>query len=288
VVSRFGDLIGRHRLYPQLAATRVAHEVVDRMGVTWANETAEELGVGLADVGGAYWAARQVRGAPLRWQEVEKVAAVVAAEAEEALDLAVAEAVQNLARRYLVDGDKDVAQDRVVADRLAAAAMSADGEARAKRLVEMGIPPVPAQSFGRLATVALAADVGMVIRTLGVAAEAALAVVEAFEAFDTALGLVGFREALSRLAVTSRWGRWQVRRLEDDLADLRRQGVMAALGSKSALGDPAAAMTALLAERVDPKARFQRLAAHLGDPESDGPSVAALAVRALRELVASQ
>ena len=80
-----------------------------------------------------------------------------------------------------------------------------------------------------MTSVALAADVGLVTRALGGGADDGPAVVDAFEAFDTALRLAGFREALARLATTSRWGRWQVRRLEDDLADLRRHGVLAAL-----------------------------------------------------------
>ena len=40
----FGDLIPRHRLYPQLAATDLAGEIVDQLGIVWAHETAAELG----------------------------------------------------------------------------------------------------------------------------------------------------------------------------------------------------------------------------------------------------
>ncbi len=49
-------------------------------------------------------------------------------------------------------------------------------------------------------------------------------------------------------------------------------------------GDPGAAVLAWLAARPGPTARFRRLAAQLGEPQADGQSLAALAVRALSEL----
>ncbi|MDQ1357651.1 MAG: glutamate dehydrogenase [Acidimicrobiaceae bacterium] len=297
IATGFGDLIGAHRLYRQLAATRVAHEIVDRIGVTWAHETADEFGIGLADAGRAYWAARQVLGAERRWREIEEIAPFVSTDAQEVLDFSVAEGVHRLARRYLLDGDRDgdadraasieTGRDRAVALRLESAPLNGDGTTTAKKLVELGINASVAESFARLPTVALAADVGWVVRRLGASDADASVVVEAFDAYDLALGLADFRQALGALAMSSRWGRWQVRRLEDDLATLRRQSVLAALGSGPVIGDPAAVMAAWLASRTAQKARFRRLAAHLSDPESDGQCLAALAIRSLSDLLRS-
>jgi glutamate dehydrogenase len=279
VVDRFGDLLARHRLYPQLSATRVAHEIVDRMGVTWAHETANELGVAVADVGRAYWAARKVIGAEARWREVAEMVPALPADAEDALDRSVAEAVDSVARRWLADGDgwAKVAEDHAIARQLEEA--PSYPEPRAKDLVELGVGPVQAVAFARLPTVALAVDVGRVVRALGGAADV-LTVLQAFDAFDAGVGMAPFRDALARLAVSSRWGRWQMRRLEDDLATVRRHAVVAALGSGGG------GVAGWLAGRPGPTARFQRLAAHLRDPEADGSSLAALAVRALQDLVA--
>ncbi|MBO0694159.1 MAG: NAD-glutamate dehydrogenase, partial [Acidimicrobiaceae bacterium] len=54
------DLLVRHRLAPELAATALAGELIDRMGIAWAHETAAELGRPLADVAAGFWAARLV------------------------------------------------------------------------------------------------------------------------------------------------------------------------------------------------------------------------------------
>ena len=289
VTARFGHLIRAHRLYPQLAATRIAHEIVDRMGVTWANETADELGVDLSEVGRAYWAARSVLRAHRRWRDVEDLATTVGVEAEEVLDLAVAGAVHSLARRYLT-AVAQVDQDRAIAESLEMVGLGSEGAQRAKVLVELGVGPFEAEQFARLPTLALAADVGVVSRAFALPPEQAGRVVEAFRAFDRSLGLAGWRAALGRLAVTSRWGRWQVRRLEDDLADLRRQAALAALRAGGTEGELGAVMAAWLGQRTTQQKRFERLAAKFrepdaGDGESDGQSLAALATRALADLV---
>src|SRR5262249_17961054 len=88
----FRDLIPEHRLYPQLVATDLAGEIVDELGIVWAHETAAELGRDLADVAGAFWAARQVVGADERWAELEAQSAQVPADAEAALHLTISAA----------------------------------------------------------------------------------------------------------------------------------------------------------------------------------------------------
>ena len=103
------------------------------MGVTWAHETAEEFGVGMAEVGRAYWAARQVLGPSGVGGRSRISAATVSADAEEVLDLSVANAVQRLARRYLLDGDGNVAADRAIAQRLASDALCPEAVKRRPR-----------------------------------------------------------------------------------------------------------------------------------------------------------
>jgi glutamate dehydrogenase len=119
ITERFGDLLGDHRLYAQLAATSVSGEIVDRMGITWAHETADEWGTGLAEVAAAYWAARDVTGADRRWRQVDALASSIDAETEGVLHAAVVAAVDGLARTYLrrhgIDLDSVIREDWPVA-----------------------------------------------------------------------------------------------------------------------------------------------------------------------------
>lgn len=101
----FGDLMPEHRLYPQLAATDMAGELVDQMGVVWGHDLAAELGRGLAEVAVAFWVARRLTGAGRLWEELEALAASdggLSAPAEAALHAEVADAVGMLARTLLL------------------------------------------------------------------------------------------------------------------------------------------------------------------------------------------
>ncbi|HLI55153.1 MAG TPA: NAD-glutamate dehydrogenase domain-containing protein [Acidimicrobiales bacterium] len=101
----FGDLVPEHRLYPQLAATDMAGELVDQMGVVWGHDLAAELGRGLAEVAVAFWVARRLTGAGRLWEELEALAASdggLSAPAEAALHAEVADAVGMLARTLLL------------------------------------------------------------------------------------------------------------------------------------------------------------------------------------------
>ena len=307
VTDRFGDLIGEHRLYPELVGTRVAGEIVDRMGITWAHETADELGADLPDVAGAYWAARQVLGANQRWRQVETLAATVPPDAEELLHHHVVAAVDRLARRYLSD-PRPRYDDAVMAAAIEAgwSAVPACGTARGaeagdiRRLVDFGLDRDQAEAFALLQLMAAAADVGALTRALGATVAD---VVAALDAFDRGVGVPALGATLTRIPVASRWERWQVRRLLDDVASLRRAAVMAihldnaaraTPGAGAGPQGPSAAIEAWLAGRYRRLARFRRLTAQLGDSVAggqlvaDAQSVAALAVRALADLVGSE
>jgi glutamate dehydrogenase len=296
VADRFADLLAAHRLYRPLAATRVASDMVDRMGVTWAHETAEEFGVDLASVGRAYWAGRHVLGADERWRRVEALAPAVSPDAESLLHAMVAHAVDALARRYVVEGDEHVYDDRAVVEALdgvatgdaaaivAAGVSGAAPDADADTDADTDTDTDGAAAFARLPALALAADIGAVTRARQVSVAEALGLVGAFEA---AVGAADFRAALDRRDLGSRWGRWQARRLKDDVADLRRRAALAAASGPGSLAEgPAAAMAAWLAApaAATARARYQRLMALLADPEADVLCVAALAVRALADL----
>ena len=68
---RFPEQLRRHRLRRELVATRIANEVVDRMGPTFPSRVAAEADVDEATVVAAWWAARDVTGADQVWRTVE-------------------------------------------------------------------------------------------------------------------------------------------------------------------------------------------------------------------------
>jgi glutamate dehydrogenase len=74
LVERCGDLLDDHPLRRSIVAARLANEIVDRMGITWAHTTARRTGTPLADVAAAYWMARTTCGAGPRWITVDAAA----------------------------------------------------------------------------------------------------------------------------------------------------------------------------------------------------------------------
>jgi hypothetical protein len=97
-------------------------------------------------------------------------------------------------------------------------------------------------------------------------------VVAAFDQLDRALGLASFEARLTGIHPNGRWERWQVRSLLDDVNRLRREAVVTGF-------DPAAS--------GDRRSRFDRLAGQVDGSSGQALAVAALAVRALAELVDS-
>lgn len=84
----YRDAILNHRLRRELVATKLCNELVNRAGLAAPFELAEELGAGLADVAGAFLAARELFGFARLWQAID--AADVPADAATRLHLAAA------------------------------------------------------------------------------------------------------------------------------------------------------------------------------------------------------
>lgn len=82
------DAILHHRLRRELVATKLTNEMINRAGLAAPFELAEELGAGLADVAGAFVAARELFGFAALWQAID--AADVPADAATRLHLATA------------------------------------------------------------------------------------------------------------------------------------------------------------------------------------------------------
>jgi NAD-specific glutamate dehydrogenase len=136
-----------------------------------------------------------------------------------------------------------------------------------------------AGQFARLGGLARVGDVAAASRVLG---RPPAEVVEAFSLIDESLGLPALEARLATLPSSGRWERWQARSLADDVAALRRESVERALARG---GPPPEAIAAFVEARRDRLARLERLTRQVDDNNREALAVAALAVRALADLV---
>jgi glutamate dehydrogenase len=286
--ASFEELIPRHRLYPELAATDLAGDLVDQLGIVWAHETAAELGRPAADVGAAFWVARQVIGAGDRWGELERRSADLSADAEAALHATISEAVARLARAYLLAAGEFlpaevIARDIPWADDLMGTASAEATKADEDALVALGVDRTLANRFLVTAVRADVMDAGTVARATGRSitdAAEAIDLVSRSASLDRLADAVSL--ALSAVPPPSRLTVWQGRALLDDLSAWRRLAAAAALADPA---PPADAVAAWEARRQRELARAAELVGTSGSSSEDPLAVVALALRRLQRAV---
>ncbi len=282
----FSDLIPRHRLYNQLAATDVAGDMVDRMGIVWAHDLASELGCRLADVATAFWVARRVCDAGTLWARLDALAAKLEASEEAELRDQLAAAVGRVARCYLLEAGDSPASQR--AETYTATVSQLEG----------ALPARPGNAdgddeTGETATlsrqVRRATRRAEIIKAVGSASSSDVDLLEALTGWDS-LGASGslvqriadvVGTALESSPPPSKLLVWQARSIMDDLAAWRREvSVQAARldGKAAASSDPITLRVLAASEVLDSPAAScgDRLAA------------ASLALRRLRHAAPSE
>jgi len=288
----FGDLIPRHRLYPQLVATDVAGEIVDHMGIVWAHETAAELGRDLDDVAAACWAARRVTGAGTLWAQLEELSLHLSADAEAALHAVLAGAVDGLARRYLLTSAHRPESETVGDEELARGLdghippeIGIDEEA----LVALDVDRHVARRFLTAASKARVAEVGTITRATG---QPATRVADALVELGRETGVdrliarieqppPGARRPPGRLAS------WAARACADDARAWRTRAVVSALRSPGHDPDQAVdqAVTAWIEARRAGLDRAFALLAALDHETADPLAVTSLVLRRLDQVL---
>jgi glutamate dehydrogenase len=287
----FGDLVPRHRLYPQLVATDVGGEIVDQLGIVWAHETSAELGRGLDEVAAAFWLARRITGAGELWAELEQLSPKLTADAESALHSMVSRAVIDLARAYLtrsgaIDMGATLETDEGTAQALAlrrSSVSKAEGDA----LVTLGVSRRVANRFAGGTARAKVAEVGPVASATG---RPVGEVVEALALVGEAAGLdrliVDIRIAAAAPPPPSRLTLWQARALLDDIASWRMSATISALGAAGETGGSGPSPAAAVADWVEAHSfqleRASKLLAALDRGSPEPLTVAALVLRRLR------
>lgn len=274
--AAFPDLVVRHRLYARILAAGLASEVVDRLGIVWAHESAAELGCSLADAAACYWAAREVIGAGPLWAELDGLWSTLPADAEVRLHDIMSGAVARVARRYLRLAPPPAPADLVAVDMPLADAIDAEPplDESLQELVMAGVDEGLAARWLRAAARSVAVDVGPIVRATGAdAVTASGALAEA----DRAAATARMRAAVLAEPGGDRWRSWLARAVLDDLDDWRIEAARAVV----AWGKAAAPATTWAAAHAPQLTAARRVLAALDRPGADALAVVAVALRRL-------
>ena len=271
------DLVGTHRLYGQLLATELAGEIVDRLGIVWAHETAAELARDLGATAAAFWAAREVLGAAELWEELDGRWSTLPADADARLHGVIGDAVAGLARTYLRHRALERPSAIVAEDAPMVAALTGRPvpEAALNELMAVGVDRATAERWLSASQGARVADVGPVVRATG---KDAVEVLAAFDLVEDAAGTDRMERAIAQASTPNRWRSWLARATLDDLADWRVATVTAMLRRGGEHADP---MVGWAARNETALAGARRLLQALDAPDADAVTIVAVALRRL-------
>jgi glutamate dehydrogenase len=237
LVERFGDELRRHRLRRELVATRVANELVDRMGPTFPSRVAAEADFDEATVTAAWWTARDVTGVHRHWLQLEELLDQIGPENQGRIARELETLLGSLTRRYAtepgeLDPDAFIERDRDAVHAYADALYglgTADQRrhrvARAERLRDDLVPDDLAEFASCTRDLAFGPEVAATLRSLDWDADQAPLVGDVTLHLLEVLGLDRLHRVLDRTNSTTVWRR----RLRRSLAaDLRQLGARAA------------------------------------------------------------
>jgi glutamate dehydrogenase len=291
VVERFGDLVPEHPLRRELVATIVANDVVNSQGVTFVTRLAAETGAAAADIVSAYRIARDVTGAVGRWEAIEALVGRVEPAMLDSLMADVDRLVEVSARWYLANAQGQLGRAvdahaeplRHLEEVLAAVAperVRREREREAWRLVERGVPEETARRHALLPALRQGPDIVAVIQHTGMPAEA---VARAFALVGEAVFIDWLEERLHHVPTTTRWHRWALQAVEDDLRAVRRQLAERVLTEGRGL-KPDEAVEAFLASRREVLGRLDRFMSAFALEEVGDLAAVTVAVRQIRGL----
>ncbi len=292
VMDRFGALAKDHPLRRELVATIISNQVVNSEGITFVSRLEAETGAAPADIVRAYRIARVVTGAQDRWATIESLDGRVAAASHRQLLEGVDDLVEWTTRWYL-----DHPEAGHIADIDAAAALFAElaaeiidigppdwreeRNAAAQNLIEAGVPEDLAHRHVYQLELVHAPDI---IDVAHATDRPVLDVARVFFRAGRAFRIDWLEDQVDHLPARTRWQRWSVQTLEDELLRVRRQLAERILTEGAGRGADEAVDLFLLAHADDEGRliRFMRLLAR--DGVADAASVV-VAVRQIRRLV---
>ncbi|HEU4831240.1 MAG TPA: NAD-glutamate dehydrogenase domain-containing protein, partial [Actinomycetota bacterium] len=294
VVERFGPLLNEHPLRRELIAMLVANDVVNSQGITFVSRVVTETGADAADVTRAYRIARDVTGAVERWEEIEAlVGALEPALLDDLMD-GVDRLVEVTARWYLqhVPGQLGRAIEAhsgpfrafaTAVGEVAPARWLQEREREAWALMDRGVPEGIARAHVLQPFMVHGPNV----------ADVALATGRSFEDVTRAFFLVGdatyldwLGSRLTEVSTTTRWHRWALQALEEDLRLTRRQVAERVLREGDVRTPVERALAAFLEQREESMTRLGRFMRGIALEEASDLAALTVAVRQVRALSA--
>ena len=291
LIEATGELYREHRLRREIVATFVTNDVVNSLGIAWAWQMMAETGAEAAEVVRAYWIAREVTGAVGRWEEVEALFEDPAVDTDVQMEVmgGVDGLVEGVSRWYLQHANDGDAASVIARDRASFSELSqtlrgvgsdswrADHALRREALAARGLPLQLAEAAAWRSELTYAPDVIAAARATGCSlAEAA----DAFFVLGERLNLDWLEDQLGDITAETRWQRWALAAVRDELHATRRELTeQVIVAGRGAPMDEA--VDRYLAERTVALARVQRLVASL---RADGMADTAAAMVGVRQV----
>jgi glutamate dehydrogenase len=291
VVERFGHLLNEHPLRSELVAMLVANDVVNSQGITFVSRLVTETGAEAADVVRAYRIARDVTRATERWESIEALVGTVEPAVLDELMGDVDRLVEIAARWYLQHAPGQLGRavaahaepfrafEQAIATR-APDAWRSERERAAWALMDRGIPEDVARRHVMQQFLVHGPDVASVARATGRSIDD---VTRVFFLVGEHAYIDWLGGRVAQVSATTRWHRWALQALEDDLRLLRRQVAERSLAHGTEQ-PPDEAVASYLQARGDVTARLGRFMRGLALEEAGDLSALTVAVRQVRAL----
>jgi glutamate dehydrogenase len=296
LVEVTGDLYREHQLRREIIATVVTNDVINSLGITWVWRLVAETGAEPADVVRAFLIAREVSHARRRWDEIEALFANP--KIDTALQMQLMDSadwlVDSLSRWYLQNASVNDLTAVIERDEPAFAQLAADlrrlgsSEWRAERalrreaLVAQGIPSSVAEAAAWHPELAYAPDIIAAARaTDRPLPEAA----NTFFLLGERLHLDWLETQVDMLSADSKWQRWALGAISDDLHTVRAELTQKVL-EEGASADVDESIERFCSAREESLARLERLIGTLRNEGLNDLAAATVAVRQLRAALA--
>ena len=85
LVKRFPEAVNNHPLYREIAATQIANNLVNHMGITYLYHLNRATGADYSEIAASYLIAREVFDIKTRWEEIENLDYQISVETQEAM-----------------------------------------------------------------------------------------------------------------------------------------------------------------------------------------------------------
>ncbi len=294
--SKYKDLIGKHRLRREIVATVATNSMINRAGITFAQEVIEKTGTEACDVARAYTISRSIYDLRDLWAKIETLDNKAPATVQSEMHMEVGRLLERGTTWFLRHGEQPLniaaqinAYGPGVAElmgNLDAVITDSDREfirSHAEALVAEGAPPALARKIASLRLLVPACDIVII------AGESKTTIDRTsrhYFAVGARFGFDWLRRRATQMPIDSHWDKQATTAIVDDLYGHQYDLTKSVLTAPKKAVQPAAAIEAWSAERGS---TFQSTAQLIDDIRSSGTidlAMLAVANRQLRALIA--